>query len=56
MYKGTTRDGGYTDLESADLSVDATVQRVRVVVVFNFLNRVKVCLSMWYRQKGIDVQ
>lgn len=45
MYKDATRDGGYTDLEAADLSVEATVQRVRVVVVFKFLNRVKVRLS-----------
>lgn len=56
MYKDATRDGGYTDLEAADLSVEATVQRVRVVVVFKFLNRVKVRLSVWYEQKGINLQ
>ena len=46
VYKGATRDNGYMNLEAADLSVEAKVQRVRVTVVFNFLNRIKVCLSV----------
>ena len=46
VYKGATRGDGYMNLEAADLSVEAKVQRVRVTVVFNFLNRMKVCLSV----------
>ena len=46
VYKGATRGDGYMNLEAADLSVEAKVQRVRVTVVFNFLNRMKVCVSV----------
>ena len=47
VYKGATRGNGYMNLEAADLSVEAQVQRVRVTVVFNFLNRIKVCMSVY---------
>ena len=38
MYKNPSK----SDIKSADLSVKAEVQRVKVTVLFRFLNRIKV--------------
>ena len=45
MYKNATKGAGYRDLEKADLSVEASVQRLKITIIFRFLNRVKV--SFW---------
>ena len=42
LYKGVSPD----DVKSADVSISAGVRRVQVVVVFRFLNRVKVKNNM----------
>lgn len=42
MHKDAKEDGRYKSLDSADLSVEVSVQRLSVVAVFPFVNRLKV--------------
>ena len=45
VWQGATRGAGYSDLDQADLGVEAQVERLRVTLSFRFINRMKVSLE-----------
>ena len=50
VYPGATEGDGYTDMNKVDLSVTATIQQLRILVIFKFLQRI----SEYFKQFKID--
>lgn len=50
VYPNATKDDGYKDMSKVDLSVSATIQQLRILVIFKFLQR----LSEYFKQFKVD--